>query len=445
MVVIDEADVVLREDGMRHDMMTLLNIIESATRPKTATPPAPAPAPSKKKSAKRGRGDEVPSQEVATANSAIRLSLIDFGLCGATAGESDDVEQFSTLCEERFHTRFTKVVHRRSEDFVSLIRNRFLLCEPHNLLSDLVHMINAHSSRKHFIFFNSSAVLIYVLDLFLELCRNTRPLLFVSKVFAMYEELPEQSRFDEYNGFLQHANAAAGHGQKKAEKKKPLSFAEEKNSHFQGGWKRSNGPPPATGAVLLCTDVAAFGLDVRDVDYVYHFEPPLTVESYIHRVGRVGRMGMRGTSMLLLPHTGVHSLDLNPHTPHSSSTTTTLRLQETLRQEGGMTSSKGRSVVNARQPGASTIGQAELDVETLPQEKREYLEKLGSLCNVEQWREPPGAPISANIRAVVSQYSDLKQKGIEAAAAMCTAQQGTSSLHRWYDSSELAAQTLLLQ
>lgn len=56
-----------------------------------------------------------------------------------------------------------------------------------------------------------------------------------------------------------------------------------------------------TGAILLCTDVAAFGLDVRDVDYVYHFEPPFSVQSYIHRIGRVGRMGLRGCSVLLLP------------------------------------------------------------------------------------------------------------------------------------------------
>lgn len=452
LIILDEADVMLRESGIRNDLMKVLSLVEAALQPPapvvaapaSASPPPPTAKGGKAGSSKRGRDADKSDQAPAVAGSSAtsRSSCVDFALCGATAGESEEVLLFASACEERFATRFSKVIHRRSEDFVSLIRNRFVLCEPNNLLSDLVHIINSHSSRKHFIFFNSPPVLIFVRDLFLELFRNSRPLLFIEKVFAMHEEMDEQSRFEEYNGFLQHANATAaaaiggakgsssgGTADSQKAKKKHLTYAEEKNTHFKGGWKRSNGPPPATGAILLCTDVAAFGLDVRDVDYVYHFEPPLSVESYIHRVGRVGRMGLRGTSILLLP-----VMDGNVKQAPAA-----------IGGETGLTSLKGRSVVNARQAGQTALGQAPLDAETLPAEKAAYVKSLASLCNVEQWREPPGAPLTANIKAVVSQASALQQRGIDAAVAMCTAKDEGSKLYRWYDTATLATQTLLLE
>ncbi|KAJ1445273.1 P-loop containing nucleoside triphosphate hydrolase protein [Pelagophyceae sp. CCMP2097] len=44
------------------------------------------------------------------------------------------------------------------------------------------------------------------------------------------------------------------------------------------------------GGVLVATDVAARGLDVRDVGAVVNFDAPKTIEAYIHRVGRTGRV-----------------------------------------------------------------------------------------------------------------------------------------------------------
>ena len=59
----------------------------------------------------------------------------------------------------------------------------------------------------------------------------------------------------------------------------------------------------AKGGVLLCTDVAARGLDVADVDWVIQLDAPSDPETYIHRVGRAARMGRRGCSMIYLsPH-----------------------------------------------------------------------------------------------------------------------------------------------
>ena len=55
----------------------------------------------------------------------------------------------------------------------------------------------------------------------------------------------------------------------------------------------------AVGAVqgLVATDVAARGLDMRDVTRVIHFDLPETSEGLVHRSGRTGRAGNKGTSI----------------------------------------------------------------------------------------------------------------------------------------------------
>jgi ATP-dependent RNA helicase DeaD len=51
---------------------------------------------------------------------------------------------------------------------------------------------------------------------------------------------------------------------------------------------------------LVATDVAARGIDVRDVARVVQIEPPSDVETYTHRSGRTGRAGKQGTSVLFV-------------------------------------------------------------------------------------------------------------------------------------------------
>lgn len=46
--------------------------------------------------------------------------------------------------------------------------------------------------------------------------------------------------------------------------------------------------------LLVATDVAARGLDVPNVEYVINYSFPLTVEEYVHRIGRTGRAGKTG-------------------------------------------------------------------------------------------------------------------------------------------------------
>jgi ATP-dependent RNA helicase DeaD len=48
--------------------------------------------------------------------------------------------------------------------------------------------------------------------------------------------------------------------------------------------------------VLVCTDVAARGIDVEGVEAVINYEIPIENEHYTHRIGRTGRAGRRGAS-----------------------------------------------------------------------------------------------------------------------------------------------------
>uniref|UniRef100_A0A673VGM9 ATP-dependent RNA helicase n=2 Tax=Suricata suricatta TaxID=37032 RepID=A0A673VGM9_SURSU len=52
--------------------------------------------------------------------------------------------------------------------------------------------------------------------------------------------------------------------------------------------------------VLLCTDVAARGLDLPQVTWIVQYNAPSSPAEYIHRIGRTARIGCRGSSLLIL-------------------------------------------------------------------------------------------------------------------------------------------------
>lgn len=52
-------------------------------------------------------------------------------------------------------------------------------------------------------------------------------------------------------------------------------------------------------SLLVCSDVAARGIDVNDVSHVFNYDVPTNPEDYVHRIGRTGRAGKEGRAWTL--------------------------------------------------------------------------------------------------------------------------------------------------
>jgi ATP-dependent RNA helicase DeaD len=64
--------------------------------------------------------------------------------------------------------------------------------------------------------------------------------------------------------------------------------------------KSLNGLKKQKTDVLVATDVAARGLDIKNVSHVYNYDVPKTSKEYIHRIGRTARAGENGDAVTLL-------------------------------------------------------------------------------------------------------------------------------------------------
>ena len=51
---------------------------------------------------------------------------------------------------------------------------------------------------------------------------------------------------------------------------------------------------------LITTDLASRGLDISGVSHIYNYDVPETAETYIHRIGRTGRMGAKGVAITII-------------------------------------------------------------------------------------------------------------------------------------------------
>jgi ATP-dependent RNA helicase DeaD len=76
--------------------------------------------------------------------------------------------------------------------------------------------------------------------------------------------------------------------------------------------------------IMVATDIAARGLDIPHIMHVINYDLPQCPEDYIHRIGRTGRAGMKGSALSFIsPEDGhkwtrIHNL-IHPGHPHTSS------------------------------------------------------------------------------------------------------------------------------
>lgn len=62
--------------------------------------------------------------------------------------------------------------------------------------------------------------------------------------------------------------------------------------------------------ILVATEVAARGLDIQDLDFVVNLDLPFFTEDYVHRVGRTGRAGKKGTAISFVTPAEEHRISL---------------------------------------------------------------------------------------------------------------------------------------
>ena len=61
--------------------------------------------------------------------------------------------------------------------------------------------------------------------------------------------------------------------------------------------------------LLVCSDVAARGLDIPDVSHVINYDAPHHAEDYVHRIGRTGRAGKTGAAWTIVTRADTRSID----------------------------------------------------------------------------------------------------------------------------------------
>lgn len=70
--------------------------------------------------------------------------------------------------------------------------------------------------------------------------------------------------------------------------------------------ERFSSPSASTSSILVATDVAGRGLDIKGIDLVVHYHTPRTADVYVHRSGRTARAGAGGKSIIICaPEEGV--------------------------------------------------------------------------------------------------------------------------------------------
>lgn len=117
-----------------------------------------------------------------------------------------------------------------------------------------------------------------------------------ANVFKLHGNMSQVDRAAVFHAFKY------GTGGRKSNNSKKNRLEDEDDEDEEEGRKASGDPSHQRG-ILFCTDVAARGLDMPDINWIVHYDPPVDAASYIHRIGRTARIGRSGDSMLFLaPH-----------------------------------------------------------------------------------------------------------------------------------------------
>ena len=144
----------------------------------------------------------------------------------------------------------------------SSLTNYYILSPLDEKLSRLVSFLTQHSNEKVIIFFITCACVEYYSTILQQIKLPCKGYVYE----ALHGKLVQKRREKTMERFRQRSNCSEGGG----------------------------------GSALLCTDVAARGLDVSDISWTIQFDAPVDPSSYVHRVGRSARAGRQGNSLVFL-------------------------------------------------------------------------------------------------------------------------------------------------
>ncbi|GBC07582.1 hypothetical protein RclHR1_07550002 [Rhizophagus clarus] len=133
-----------------------------------------------------------------------------------------------------------------------------IVCEPHQKLAQLIRIINREkTARKYIVYYATCACVDYFYKILTKL-----PQLKGISIHSLHGKMDTKRRTATYQSFINL--------------------------------------PTTSKALLLCTDVAARGLDMPDVDSIIQMDPPQDPKVFSHRCGRTARAGKKGKAILLL-------------------------------------------------------------------------------------------------------------------------------------------------
>ena len=135
------------------------------------------------------------------------------------------------------------------------LTNLVMECPLDQKLNQLVHFLRQHPNSKMIVYFMTCSCVQYFSAIIAECLKNEPDRL----VVPLHGKLAPKQRLANYSAFVK-----------------------------------------APCAVMLCTDVAARGLDIPNVNWIVQYDAPQDPNVFVHRIGRTGRMGALGNTLLML-------------------------------------------------------------------------------------------------------------------------------------------------
>ncbi len=138
--------------------------------------------------------------------------------------------------------------------------------------------------------------------------------------------------------------------------------------------------------IIVATDVVARGLDVERITHVINYDMPADNESYVHRIGRTGRAGRKGTAILFVPPNG-------------------------RRQLQGIERATGQSIEPLKLPSPEDISEARINrfkqmiIETAASQELDFYEKI--ITELQQQSELDLSEIASTLAFLVQRERPL--------------------------------------